>query len=204
MNINDNHKTTIEFFSEFAELSNRKIYFSEQCYPGNVLHPVNLHKRYFYVPNTADELSFLVGFSDPKSLNSKDLFFGVFFPIVIDKSKHILIREKNIIDRLNPFFNKRTIKSNSGSFNSSVAILGNDIDLVKTYFNLNLVQNLILQSLKIEEAMYIGINGFDLNFVPAFTNKSNFGLYTRQKWIIETNKIEALFSLIEQFRLLLT
>ena len=204
MEINDNQKTTIEWLSEYAELTNRKIYFSESSYPSNALHPVTLHKRHFYIPNTADELSFLVGFSDPKSLNSTDLFFGVFFPIELDKSNHILIREKNIIDKINPFFNKKTIKFNSDSFNSSVAIFGNDIDSVKTYFNLNVVQNLIIQSLKIEQAMLIGINEIDLNFVPAFINKSNFGLYTKLKWIIEKNKIETLFSHIEQYRLLLT
>lgn len=203
----ENNKTTIELLSEFAEKSRRKIFSTEiPYYTGTVVYPVINHKRTFYIPNNSDEQSFLVGYNDPKSFGENELYFGVFFPLEIPNTKIIKIRRKDILDKLNPFMYKKNFKTNSNSFNSLTVINGNDISLVDMFFNNNITQRLVLESLNnIDDLnLNIGINEFNLDFIPSFKDKSNFGIFTKQKWIVDYNLIEALFKKIERFRVLIS
>jgi hypothetical protein len=204
MDYPENQKTTIEILSKFAGHSKRKIFFSEIPYPGTVLNAVTNHKRTLYIPNNFDEQSFLIGYHDPKSLTENELYFGVFFPLSIPTSKALKIRKRDFLDKLNPFLKKMILKTNWEQFDSLTVISGNDISLLNRFFNINEAQKLVLESLKIMEGINVGINEFNLDFVPAFKDKSNFGVFTKQKWIVDSNILENLFTKIEQFRELIT
>jgi len=75
---NTENKTTLEKLLDFATLTNRKAIFTEQAYPSVPMHPVTLHKRTIYMPDTSQEQCFLVGYSDPKRISENGLFFGAF------------------------------------------------------------------------------------------------------------------------------
>jgi len=149
MDYPENQKTTIEILSEFAECSNRKIFFSEIPYPGTIMNAVTNHKRTLYIPNNSFEQSFLIGYQDPKSLNENELYFGVFFPLPIPTSKALKIRKKDFLDKLNPFSKKMILKTNCEQFDSLTIITGNDISLVNRFFSNIETQKLVLESLKI-------------------------------------------------------
>ena len=46
----------------------------------------------------------------------------------------------------------------------------------------------------------MGINECNLDFVPAFKDKSHFGIFSRLKWILDMTIIEDLFTKIEKIR----
>ncbi|MBI5539334.1 MAG: hypothetical protein HY951_04695 [Bacteroidia bacterium] len=190
----------IEFLTEFAEQTKRKIYASETEYPGPNINTETFHKRILFMPENSSEQSFLIGYHDSKSFNENELYFGVFFPISISNSIKISIRKKDIIDKLNPLLKQKIFKTENDDFDSQTIITGNDKSIVDKYFHNNYTQILILDCLNIKHGINVGINGFNLDFVPAFKNKSHFGIYTRLAWIRDTKIIEDLFKKIEQFR----
>jgi len=193
--------TTIDELSDFAKNTNRKIFYSEVEYPGASIRRVTLHKRTFYIPNNSNENVFLIGYSDPKQLQGDDIFFGVFFLINAPLSKKMLIRKKNVIDKLNPFAAKNKIKSNSHYFNDAVVISANDNSMVSQYVNNSKIQKIILETLNFSEAMYAGINECNIDFVPKFKSKSHFGIFSKLKWMTEEKLIERLFEKAENLRI---
>ncbi len=196
----ENNQSTIDFFNEFAKKTKRKIYTSETPYPGTFLYGVTNHKRILVIPNTQEELSFLIGYHDPKSFNENELFFGVFFPLNYPVNKKLLIRKKDVIDKLNPFLSHKIFKTDCGSFDTKTIISASDFSIVSKYFINNKTQGIVLDSLNFYEGITIGINECNLDFVPAFKDKSHFGIFSRQKWIVDTTIIEELFTKIEQFK----
>ena len=56
----------------------------------------------------------------------------------------------------------------------------------------------VIESLKLMEGMYVGINEVNLDFAPAFWGKSNLGIFTTQTWIVEADLIEALYAKAEK------
>jgi hypothetical protein len=203
MDNTDNNRSTIEILTEFAEFSKRNIFSKEMPYPTSAADPVMHYKKSFFMPDKADENCFLIGFHDPKSFNENELFFGVFFPLPLSKTSKINIRKKDILDKLNPF--KHNIyKTDSDNFDSLTVITGNDNTLNGKLLSNSHIQQLIIDSLNISELINIGLNEFDLDFVPAFENRSNFGIFTKQKWILDSTIIENLFTKTEQLRKLIT
>lgn len=204
MDDSDNQKTVIDILSEFAEHSKRKIFFSEIPYPGTLLHNVTYHKRTIYIPNNSIETCYLIGYHDPKKFNENELYFGVFFPLIIPALNVLKIRKRDILDKLNPSLKRKTVKTYSAQFDSKAVIIGNDINLVNRYFNNYETQKLVLECLNMNEGINIGINEFNIDFVPALKDKSCFGIYTRQKWIVDSEILADLFTKIEQFRELMS
>jgi hypothetical protein len=196
----ENNQSTIDFFNDFAKRTKRKIYTSETPYPGTFLYGVTNHKRVVIIPNTQEELSFLIGYHDPKSFDKNELFFGVFCVLNIPINETLIIRKKDIVDKLNPFLSKNIFKTDCDSFDSKTIISGTDFSLVGKYIVNSKTQRLILDSLNFNEGINVGINECNLDFVPAFKDKSNFGIFSRQKWIVDTYIIEELFAKIEQFK----
>ncbi|MCX6232207.1 MAG: hypothetical protein NTZ33_11755 [Bacteroidetes bacterium] len=199
MEDNEENPSAIDKLIAFTEKTNRKIYFAEYMYPGILSKNAN-HKRTVYIPDTAEELIFLIAYQDPKSMSENELFFGAFFPISISTSSTMNIRKKDIIDKINPFLKHKIFKTGTEQFDASAIISGNDETLVSKYFLQYNMQNLVLDSLDISNAINIGINELDLDFVPAFKNKSHIGIFTRQKWLVDNAIIEKLFKNIEMFR----
>lgn len=200
MQSSENQKTTIETLSEFATLTKRKVFFSETPYPNTALYNVVEHKKTLYIPNSSDEQCFLIGYHDPKSTNENELFFGAFFPLSIPRNKVLKIRKKDILDKLNPFLKKKIYKTNSNQFDSLTVAAVNDTSLANSVLNNIDTQKLILESLEIMDFINVGINEFELDFVPNFKGQSNFGVFTKQKWIVDSDTLEKLFTKIEQLR----
>ena len=128
------------------------------------------------------------------------MWFKCFYFFVISTNKTLLIRKKDILDKLNPFLSQKIFKTDCESFDSKTIISGTDYSIVGKYFVNSKIQNLILDSLNFDEGIIVGINECNLDFVPAFKDKSNFGIFSRQKWIVDTYIIEELFAKIEQFK----
>ncbi|MPM04961.1 hypothetical protein SDC9_51242 [bioreactor metagenome] len=189
------NKSTLDALAEIARLTNRKVFVSEAPYPGTTINPVVLHKRTVYMPDTKNDRCFLAGFSDPKSFDKNNMFFGVFFTVPYSESSTFEIRKKDTLDRMNPFLASKTHKIESGNFNSAAVIKGNDERLMNRILVNGQTQQLIIDALSLEGYWFAGLNAVNLSFVPDMQQHSCFGIYTRQTWITNRERIEELFSL---------
>jgi hypothetical protein len=195
----DGNRTAGELLSEFAAQTKREVSYEEIPYPTSAIYGVKHHKKTLYIPNGKDRKSYVVAFHDHKCMDDgMELYFGAFIPLFLPNNQKLLIRERNIVDRLNPFLKKHTLTTGHRHFDSHTVITGNDEPLLRRLFGDSETQNEVMESLKLMEGMYVGINEVNLDFAPAFWGKSNLGIFTTQTWIVETDLIEALYAKAEK------
>ncbi|WP_461636667.1 hypothetical protein [Labilibaculum euxinus] len=193
-------KTSIQKLKEFARQSNRNIDFSVKHCHGNALNPLIYNLRNLYIPNNGGENSYFVCFGDSRKINEKSTFSGVFFPISMCRSAKILIRKKNIKDIFNPFLLQSDYKTGTESFDSQVVIEEFDSIGTNNIFKNLEIQELICNSLEFDKRLKIGVNLVNTSFVPSLINRSHFGIFTTDRWFVEPEKIETLFSIAEEIR----
>ncbi|NLE63366.1 MAG: hypothetical protein GX612_05960 [Bacteroidales bacterium] len=196
----DTTDSIVDIYEDFARKTKRKIYYAQTPYKGTIQYGmINLIKT-LCIPNDSFANTFLLAYHNPYLVNGNELFFGVFFPLSFDTSIKIDIREKDILDKLNPFLKHKTAKSNVPYFDSMTVMTTNDTYSIERLINHKKMQRFILDALKITKALHVGLNTCYTDFAPAFTNKSHFGIYTTQQWLSEDSVMEALFSQAERIR----
>ncbi len=198
-----NDKSAIEILTEFAKNTGRKIEFLEQPYPKGFIRPVAYHKRKLYIPGNKEETSYFICYQDSTEFGEHAMYSGVFVPISVPESFRIKVRKKDVIDKLNVFSRKKSIKTENQDFDSQVVLTVSDPDKAKLILKNKNIQGIIIKAFKLNEEFKIAINEVDISFVPPFKNKSYFGIYSTQQWILERETIETLFWLIEKFRSLI-
>lgn len=190
-------QSTIAFFKRFAEQTAREIIYTEQAYESTFYNRVILHKRTFYIPGSKQKNSYLAGFSDPKKFGDNEIFFGVFAPVQVPEDSTLIIRKKDILDRMNPFANNQSLKTGSNYLDRKLEIAGNDTSLINRLFHSQENEKVILNSLRLFDAVRIGINHVNIDFIPELNHRSHLGIFSLQKWILDTNIIENLFRSVE-------
>lgn len=198
MENSEGNRTAVELLTELAAQTKREVSYEEVPYPTSAIYGVKHHKKMLYIPNGKDRKSIVVAFHDPKCMDGKELYFGVFIPLFLPNIQKLLIRERNVLDRLNPFLKKHTLTTGHRRFDSHTVVTGNDEPLLRRLFGDSETQNEVIESLKLMEGMYVGINEVNLDFAPAFWGKSNLGIFTTQTWIVEADLIEALYAKAEK------
>jgi len=126
------------------------------------------------------------------------MFFGVFITIPSPLNSNFEIRKKDTIDRFNPFLSHKSLKLGSYSFDKRSVISGNDERWMRKVLSSNQTQQLILEALAMKEYWFAGLNSVDLGFIPDYKQQSCFGIFTRQAWIVDKSRIDALFQLVRE------
>jgi len=188
--------TPFDFYKSFAKKTGREIDFKEQPYPSAIVHKVTYHRRSLYIRNGR---SYFICFADSKEMGPQGLYSGVFIPFDAHKGFKMTARKKDVLDRLNPFSNKKLCKTGIPSFDAKVRIESSGPAEVKRVFQNRSMQQLVIDGLDVDDAMMIGINALDLGFVPELKEGSHLGIFTRQKWFDKEKEIEDLFKLIELY-----
>ncbi|MEI7596774.1 MAG: hypothetical protein WCK02_13570 [Bacteroidota bacterium] len=198
------NKTNIEILSDIATETNRVIEFKEEQYPLSSYSQIPRLRTSVYMPNNASKTSYFVWSCDPYGeIGENTVFCGAFIPISSGITGKINIRKKNIIDKLNIFKSNDNHSSLPETFDSKVIISGDDLSMMKTFFNNVKLQNKILEILDISDIIKISINEIDVDFVPELKGKSHLCILNKQDWYMEKEQIEKLFGLIEQIKKLL-
>lgn len=200
---NNYQKTTIEKLAEYAKLTKRKIVFSEIAIPTSVLYGIARHKREVVIQNNEKSNCYYVCYKNPESFNEFAIYCGLFIPISISPSTKLNIKKKDILDKLNPFLAKKCLKIGNSNFDSKVIITSNNLTEIKRLFSSTKIQNLVLKALNIQETINIGINEIDIEFSSELKGKTLLGIYNKQRWIVDSNFIEDIFKLGEEFNNLL-
>jgi len=193
-------KTAIEELRAFAQKSNRKIDFSENVYIANGINPRNLTKSHAVISDPTDEESFFVNYCDMAAFGDSAFYSGLFFPIDVPSASVINVRQKNILDKLNPFLKQSDYKTPSTEFNSKVVFTENDVGSTTKIFKNQGIQDLVLEIFKLDPRIKIGVNHIDVGIVPQLKNKSTLGIYILEEWLLEDALIDKLFRLMGKLR----
>jgi len=197
-------KSNIEILQEFATNTNRKINFKEEQYPISVYRKIPRYRRSVIIPNNSNETSYYILYGDPyNKIGEYTVFCGVYFPIDIPLTIKLNFRQKDILDKLNPFLSKKIIKTENWVFDSKVITTGKDLKIIQHLFKDDKLCSLMIEAFKMNVLLNFSINETNVDFVTNLEGKSHFCLYNRQQWILEDSIIEKWFEITENIRELL-
>lgn len=180
---------------EFAEKSNRQIDYLEEAYPSTAVHPVAYHVRQVCIPLDEKREVFYVSFGNSREFSHYANYSGVFFLIDAPKEATITIRQRDILDKLNPFLKESEHKSINKEFNNAVVLEENDIFTAKSLLGSARFQKLVPTVFKIDQKLRVGINEIKIDFIEELKDKSFIGIYMLNDWLVAPEKIEQLLGL---------
>jgi len=186
---------TIRSLKDYARGIGSEVHYKETPYPPTPPTNVTYHRRHLYFK---DGSTFFLCFADSKELGPQGVFSGVFKILDAPSSFNAEFRKRDILDRMNIFPSKKICKSGIPSFDSKVKIKSNDRAMLKRFLQERGMQNLILDGLQSDDAMLVGINMLDVDFVPELKGRSAIGLYTQMTWIEDKNMMAGLFDLMNK------
>ncbi len=195
--------SAIDTLEKFAKDTKRTIDAKEIPYQSTAVHPITYHKRKVSIPESEDREVFYLSYGNSREYGTYANFSGVFFPINAPSSTVIKVRNRDILDKINPFLSESDFKSVNKDFNNKVVIEENDILTTKSFFGKSKIQNLIPDIFKHNQALRIGINDVKIDFIDELKEKSHFGIYLIDDWIVKPEEIEFLFDRVKKIKTLL-
>jgi hypothetical protein len=104
----------------------------------------------------------------------------------------INIRQRDILDKLNPFLKESEHKSINKEFNNAIVLEENDIFTTKSILGSTKFQKLVPTVFKIDQKLKVGINDMKIDFIEELKDKSYMGIYMLDDWLVAPEKIEQL------------
>ncbi len=188
---------------EFAEKSNRQIDYLEEAYPSTAVHPVAYHVRQVCIPLDEKREVFYASFGNSREFGEYANFSGVFFAINAPQETTITIRQRDILDKINPFLKESEHKSINKEFNNAVVLEENDIFTTKSLLGSERFQSIVPTVFKIDQKLKIGINDMKIDFIEELKDKSYMGIYMLDDWLVLPEKIEQLLLIGQELNITL-
>lgn len=191
--------SNIDSLKKVAKSSHRTLNFKEIPYPKPAIGTGQFQKfkRWAYMEDQPGYSNYFAWFSDHYSkVGEFQVFCGAFIPIDIPKSVKINIRERNILDKLNPFENKG-ILTGYDHFDAQVIITSNSESEAKRLLSKARLQNAILEALNINSILQVSINEVKVDFVTPLEGQSHLSIVNPQTWFVERDEIESLLKAME-------
>ncbi len=193
-------KTAIEELKAFAKRTNRIIDFKDETYKASGINPRNLVKQHVIISGSDNVEAYFVNYCDMAGIGDRAMYSGFFFPIAFPASTLIKVRQKNILDKVNPFFRKSEFTTQSKQFDSNVFIEENDERSAGKLFYSQSTQALILEIFDLDPRIKLCVNHINVDIVSELKNKSTLGVYITEQWLLDEKLIERLYQLIEKLR----
>lgn len=192
--------SAVDTLEKFAKETGRSFYGKEVPFDHAPLHPVTYHIRNVCIPYDDKRELFFISYGNSRDYGRYANFSGVFFSIELPDTTVIKIRNRDILDKINPFLKDSDFKSDNDDFNSKVVIEENDIFSTKSLLNKEKLQEIIPEVFKSNQALNVGINDVRIDFVEEINGKSHFGIYVLDNWIVNPEEIEFLFEKVRQIK----
>jgi len=144
-------KSNIRILQEFAKSTNRTIDAKEIPYPLSKLgvQKIQKFKRTVCIPNNPEKSSFYMCFNDKYyQIAESTVYCGSFIPLPSKTKSRVILRSRNILDKLNVFSKSNGI--GVSYFDSNVVISGDVDQELKKILYKSKVQKEIIDALKIE------------------------------------------------------
>ncbi len=179
---------SIDFFTQFANETQRKISFTESAVPMHFMNRIPITKRTISIPLNDSNNIFLLCFNDPKNLAKHPFYCGIFFKSTVSREFELSIKKRFFIDRINPFKNQNKRHKTKTPFDSKAIIETNNHSDLAWLMNGD-IQKIITDLFTIDQRITVGYNLIFPNFEESLMNKSTFGIFI-DDWIFDKEKIE--------------
>lgn len=197
----EEEKTAIQELKEFAKKTKRDIDCDDKAYAATGMNPRILVKQHVIISNLAENEAYFVSYCDMAGNGDSAMYSGFFFPVNFPSSVRVKVRQKNIFDKMKLFSKKLEFKTQSRKFDSKVIIEENDERASGKLFYSHSLQNLILEIFKLDPRLKLCVNHINTDIVPDLKNKSTFGIYITEQWLLDEQLIEKLYALVGKLKM---
>ncbi len=194
-------KTAIEELKEFAKKTNREFDFDDKPYVSSGINPRNLVMQHVIITSSTNDEPYFVNYCDMAGIGDNAMYSGFFFPIDFPVETRVKLRQKNILDKMNLFSRKLEFKTQSKKFSSKVVIEESDESSFAKLFHSHGVQSLIMDIFKLDPRLKLCVNHIDVGIVSEFKNKSIFGIYITEQWLLDEAILKKLYSLVGKLKM---
>ena len=194
-------KTAIEELKEFAKKTNREIDFDDKTYVASGINPRNLVKQHVIISSSTNDEPYFVNYCDMAAIGDNAMYSGFFFPVEFPVSTLVKVRQKNVLDKMNLFSKKPKFKTQSRKFDSKVIIEENDERSSGKLFYSQGLQTLLLDILKLDPRLKLGVNHIKVDLVPELKGKSTLGIYITEQWLLDEAIVKKLYTLVGKLKM---
>ena len=188
-------KSSIEILKDIAKRAGWEIEINEKeqyFRAGNTLRRV-------IIKNNSIRDSYFISFQGDY-FDKYRLYSGVFFPVEGYRNYSLLIKNRNVLDKISFRKNRNRLKIGNSSFDASLNIeTNNEIETHKLLSSSN-IQIETVQFMKKQVDLCIGFNEINPNFMDDLKEKSYLSLFVTTEWMLEKEMIDEAFKLGELLR----
>ena len=188
-------KSSIEILKDIAKRAGWEIEINEKeqhFRAGNTLRRV-------IIKNNSIRDSYFISFQGDY-FDKYRLYSGVFFPVEGYRNYSLLIKNRNVLDKISFRKNRNRLKIGNSSFDANLNIeTNNEIETHKLLRSSN-VQIEMVQFMKKQIDLCIGFNEMNPNFMDDLKEKSYLSLFVTTEWMLEKEMIDEAFKLGELLR----
>jgi hypothetical protein len=188
--------SAIDLLQTFAEETHREITISEKEYPKSGIHPKFLAHNEVIIKDKNYPKLYFINYNDARAFGDSAFFSGFFFEVKAPATTQISLRKKYFFDRMKFFGKKSQFEKDFHNFNKKVIITENDYSSCMSIFGDWKSQETVLQILKLDPRLRIGVNIIDNELVKNTVGKSTIGIYVSNSWLFEAKLAEKLFGLV--------
>ncbi|MCB2195826.1 MAG: hypothetical protein KQH79_08190 [Bacteroidetes bacterium] len=186
-------KSSIDILKEIAKSEHWDIQVAEKEH-GRLGRRYGYSRREIIVKNPDFPNSYLIYVQNP-NYNKYNLYSGVFFPVNIPENFHLLLRNRNPLDKLSFRKNILRFKIGSSKFDSKINIVtNNDIETHKLLSSAN-IQHEIMVFMKQGFNLHIGINEINPAFKHELKGHNYLSIFNSMEWMVEKELIMDAFKL---------
>ena len=191
----EKEKSSIDILKDIAKRADWEINVEERI----INSRYGYTKRSVIINNPRVKNSFFIS-EQTGGFDKYRIYSGVFFPISGYDNYKLLIRKRNLIDKLSFRKNKLRFKIGNSSFDSNVYIeTNNDIETHKLLSS-SKIQFEIIEYLNIADCLYVGFNEINPDFNKDIERKKFLSVFISLNWMLDRKVIDTAYKLGDRLR----
>lgn len=185
---------------QIADDLGMELQYGEEPYQTNAVQRVVYHRREAVIHGDNYKDLPIVFYNDSRNMTRYDMYCGVFIPLEIASDNKLIIRKKDITDRLNPFKPKKTYKTGIVSFDNRVITTGEFDDDIKQLLNNRQFLDRVLDIFDLDIRLQLTANEVNPAFCQQLNGKSNLAIQLFMDWIEDTNKLKQILEIAQDLK----
>ncbi len=183
-------KSSVEILKEIAKRADWEFEIKEQQQHFRAGFTV----RNVIIKNNTIRDSYFISFQGDY-FNKYRLYSGVFFPVEGLKNYNLLIKNRNVLDKMSFRKNRSRFKIGNSSFDVKLTVeTNNDIETHKLLSSSN-IQMEIMELMNQRVNLHIGFNEINPDFTKELEGKNYLTIFIPDEWMLNREIIEASFRL---------
>lgn len=191
----EKNESSLDILKNIAKRENWEINIGEQKH--SVRHGYS--KRLVIIKNPEIPQVYFISVQTP-NMDKYRIYSGIFSPINISGKYKLLIKNRNVLDKISFRKNRKRFKTGNSSFDSKINIVTNHNIETHKIFGSSKVQMEVLKFMKRNCGLHIGFNEINPDFNEELKGKNFLSLFITMEWMLEKEMIDAAFNLAKILR----